>query len=116
MSDPVVFEPILTSREKRELRDEVFRRRALVGVDLADADLRGARFESVSLERCNLAGADLRGAQFIGCDLREVVLTATKLGDNRFHGTTVCGGIGLSEESRLAIIHAGGVVQPLHAS
>ena len=111
------FESIFTSREKRNLRGEIFRELELVGMDLTGADLRGARFEKVLLERCDLTGADLRGAHFILCVLREVVMTDTKLGgDNRFYGTTICDVVGLSEEHRLAILRDGGILEHVHAS
>ena len=116
MTKTVGFEPILTTHEKSQLRDEVFRERELVGIDLCGADLRGARFERVGLERCNLTGADLRGAKFILCELRDVVMTNTQLGDNHFYGTTIRGVVGLSEAQRVAIVHEGGLFQHLHAS
>ena len=116
MTQTVGFEPILTTHEKSELRDEVFREQQLVGIDLCGADLRGARFERVGLERCNLTGADLRSAKFILCDLRDVLMTNAELGDNQFYGTTLRGVVGLSDEQRVAIVHQGGLFQHLHAS
>jgi uncharacterized protein YjbI with pentapeptide repeats len=108
------FESILTAREKRDLSNEVFRERDFVGVDLSGADLRGARFERVSLHACTLAGADLRGAHFIMCDLSQVLLGDAKLGDNRFYGTTLREVAGISDDARLTIVREGGVF--LHPS
>ena len=116
MSENQPFEPIFTSREKNELRGAHFSRHRFVGVDLADADLRGALFEDVVFERCNLTGADLRDAHFIRCELVEVVMADIALRDCRFDGTSLRGVIGLSDERRLAIVRQGGLVQPLRAS
>lgn len=110
------FEPILTSREKRELHHELFRDRVLVGLDLSGADLHGARFEQTILESCTLAGADLRGAQFVLCDVRGVDLTRAQLGGNDFRGTMLTNVVGLSEEERASIEGAGGTFQHARAS
>ena len=116
MSENTFFQSILISQENCELRGGVFSHREFVRVDLAGADLCDARFEEVLFERCNLTGADLRGAHFIRCEFREVVMTGITLGNNRFDGTSLRGAIGLSEETRLAVVQQGGLVQPLRAS
>ena len=110
------FEPILTSREKRDLHHERFLDRELVGVDLSGADLRSAHFERTLLASCNLSGADLRGARFVLCDVRSVDLTNVELGDNDFRGTMLMDVVGLSEESRTLIQSAGGAFQHARAS
>ena len=110
------LEPILTTREKRELHHEVFRDRTLVGLDLSGADLRGTRFERTSLATCNLAGADLRGAQFILCDLRSVDLTSACLGDNDFRGTMLVDTLGLSNGDQDLVEGCGGTFQNARAS
>jgi len=110
------LEPILTTHEKRELHDELFRNRVLVGLDLSGADLRNTRFEGTVLETCNLAGANLRGAQFIRCDVRSVDLTHAELGDNDFRGTMLVDVVGLSDEDRSLIHGAGGAFQQACAS
>lgn len=114
-ADPPL-ETILTSREKRELHDELFRDRVLVGLELSGADLQNARFEGTLLEACNLAGANLRGAQFISCDLRSVDLTSVELGGNDFRGTMLMEVVGLSERDRSLIQDAGGAFQQARAS
>lgn len=116
MHSALVFEPILTSREKRELHHELFRDRTLVGLDLSGADLRGARFEGTVLTTCNLAGADLRGAKFILCDLRSVDLTNVNLGDNDFRGTMLTDIMGISDDERGLIQVSGGSFQHAGAS
>lgn len=108
---PCPFEPILTSREKRDLHHERFLDRELVGVDLSGADLRSTYFERTLLASCNLAGADLRGAQFVLCDVRSVDLTNVQVGDNDFRGTMFTDVVGLSEESRTLIRATGGTFQ-----
>lgn len=113
---PTPFEPILTSREKRDLHHQVFRDRELVGLDLSGADLRSARFERTLLSSCNLAGADLRGAQFVLCDVRSVDLTSAELGENDFSGTMLMDVAGLSDADRTQIQGAGGAFQNAHAS
>jgi uncharacterized protein YjbI with pentapeptide repeats len=110
------FEPIFTTREKRELHHERFADRELVGIDLSGADLRSARFERTVLASCSLAGADLRGAQFILCDVRSVDFTNVELGDNDFRGTMLMDVTGLSEASRALILTAGGAFQHARAS
>jgi hypothetical protein len=110
------LEPILTLREKGELRHEVFRNRVLVGLDLSGADLRNARFEGTVLEACNLAGANLRGARFISCDVRSVDLTSVELGENDFRGTMLMDIVGLSEQDRSLIHDSGGAFQQACAS
>jgi uncharacterized protein YjbI with pentapeptide repeats len=102
------FEHILSSREKQELRGEVFRDRDLVGVDLSGADLRDARFENVQLVSCNLAGADLRSTQFVLCVFRDVVLSGALLGENLFYGTTLTEIGGLAEDARREVERTGG--------
>jgi uncharacterized protein YjbI with pentapeptide repeats len=116
MHDALTFEPILTSREKRDLHHEVFRDRMLVGLDLSGADLRGTRLERTVLATCNLAGANLRGAQFILCDLRSVDLTNAGLGDNDFRGSMLTDIMGLSDGDRALIQESGGSFQHAAAS
>lgn len=106
------FEPILTAQEKREMRGQLFCQREFVGVDLAEADLRGARFVRTIIDTCNLEGADLRGALFIECDLRALVLRRAKFGENRFDGTILSDIVGLSDGARLSIERKGGEFQP----
>ena len=110
------FEPILTSREKRELHHELFCDGEFVGVDLSGADLRNARFERTLLASCNLTGADLRGAQFVLCDVRSVDLTSAKLGENDFTGTMLMDVVGLTGEDQSLIKWAGGEFQHPRAS
>jgi uncharacterized protein YjbI with pentapeptide repeats len=112
----IPFECVLTTREKEELRGEVFVNRELVGLDLSGADLRGARFEKTVLVRCNLAGADLRDATFRLCELRTVVFADASFGNNRFDGTTLEDIQWLSAESRALIEQGGGTFQPPNAS
>jgi uncharacterized protein YjbI with pentapeptide repeats len=102
------FERVLSPREKRELRGNVFRDCDLVGIDLSGADLRNARFENVQLVSCNLSGADLRAAQFVLCALRDVVLSGARLGGNLFYGTVLTEIGGLTEDARRAVERAGG--------
>ena len=109
------FEKVLTAQEKRELKHSFFHHREVVGVDLANADLRGAHFEGVVLERCDLTGADLRGARFTLCELRDVVLAESILEDNRFDGTTFVDVVGLTAAHRRLIEECGGTFQPGHA-
>jgi uncharacterized protein YjbI with pentapeptide repeats len=116
MSSSIAFERILTTQEKTELRGNVFRDCELVGVDLAAADLREARFERVVLADCNLAGADLRGAHFVLCDLRGVVLKGAQLGDNRFDGTILVEVAGLTTDDRRLVERQGGAFQQVRAS
>jgi hypothetical protein len=116
MHEALTFEPILTSREKRDLHHQVFRDRMLVGLDLSGADLRGTRFERTVLATCNLAGANLRGAQFILCDLRSVDLTNAGLGDNDFRGSMLTDIMGLSDGDRALIQESGGSFQHAAAS
>lgn len=110
------FEPIFTTREKRELHHERFADRELVGVDLSGADLRSTRFERTVLASSSLAGADLRGAEFVLCDLRSVDFSGVELGDTDFRGTMLTDVVGLSEESRALIVTAGGAFQHARAS
>jgi uncharacterized protein YjbI with pentapeptide repeats len=110
------FERILTAREKSELGGRVFSDCEMIGVDLSGADLRGARFERVIFIKSTLAGADLRGANFILCELRFVVLTDTRLGDNRFDGTTLVEVAGLTAGERHAVERSGGAFQHERAS
>jgi uncharacterized protein YjbI with pentapeptide repeats len=110
------YEAILTPTEKSELREEVFRDRALVGMDFTGADLSGARFVRMLIVRCSFRGADLRGAHFVMCDLREVDVHEAKLGDNRFYGTTMRGVTGLSDEDKREVVAKGAVIQHAHAS
>ena len=110
------FEPILTSREKRELTGEVFCKRELVDMDFSGADLRGARFEKTVLLRCSFAGADLRGARFLSCDLHSIDLGDAVLGDNRFDGTTLVDALGVTGPMSKMVADAGGTFQPGHAS
>ena len=112
MKDRVSLEVILTSAEKRELRDGALCRRDLTGMDLTGADWRNARLEDVFLERCDLTGADLRGARFVMCDFDRVVLTRVRLGCNCFDGTLFRRVIGLTDEDGAAIVRAGGFLQP----
>lgn len=114
--DVWIFEPILTSREKRGMREQLFRHREFVGVDLSRADLRGTRFIGTAIDSCNLVGADLRGAVFIECHLHSVVLHGARLGENRFDGTVLSDIVGLSEEARLSIELKGGAFRPPRAS
>ena len=110
------FEPILTSREKRELTGEVFRQRELVELDFSGADLRGASFEESVLLRCSFAGADLRGARFVSCDLHAIDLGDAVLGDNHFVGTTLVDAVGMTPTMSRIVIEAGGTFQPGRAS
>jgi uncharacterized protein YjbI with pentapeptide repeats len=110
------FEPILTSQEKRELHHEVFRGRVFIGLDLTDADFRGARFEASVIVTCNLARADLRGAELVLCDLRSVDLTGALLGDNDFRGSVFMDVLGLSDADRRLVQESGGSFQQEQAS
>lgn len=110
------FEKVLTAREKSELQHALFRHREVVGVDLANADLRGAHFDGVVLERCDLTGADLRGARFTLCELRDVVLAESILDGNRFDGSTFVDVVGLTASDRKVIEECGGTFQPGRAS
>jgi uncharacterized protein YjbI with pentapeptide repeats len=116
MRPALTFEPILTSREKRDLHHELFRDRTLIGVDLSGADLRGARFERTVLATCTLAGADLRGAQFVLCELSSVDFTNANLGENEFRGTMLTDVVGLSNGDRQLVQGAGGSFQRANAS
>jgi uncharacterized protein YjbI with pentapeptide repeats len=110
------FEPILTSREKRELTGASFCQRELVELDFSGADLRGARFEQSVLVRCSFAGADLRGARFLSCDLHSIDFADAVLGDNRFDGTTIVDVGGMTATMTTIVADAGGTFQPRHAS
>ena len=110
------YESILTMREKRELRGQVFHDVDLVGVDLSGADLRDARFERVLIARSDLTGADLRGAQFVLCHLHYLELTDARLGNNRFPGTALLEPEGLTDEHRLTVEREGGLFQHPRAS
>jgi hypothetical protein len=103
------FERVLSLREKHALRGIVFRDRRIVGIDLAGADLRKARFLNVEIASCNLADTDLRGARFVACRLRDLVLCRARLGLNLFWGTTLTEIGGLSEEQRHAVVESGGM-------
>jgi uncharacterized protein YjbI with pentapeptide repeats len=116
MPTALTFEPILTSREKRDLHHELFQDRTLVGLDLSGADLRGARFERTVLATCTLAGADLSGAQFILCELRSVDFTNAKFGENEFRGSMLTDVVGLSDGDRQLVQGAGGSFQHASAS
>ena len=112
----MIFESVLTAREKRELAGEVFCNRELIELDFSGSDLRGACFERSVLLRCSFAGADLRGARFLSCDLESIVLADAVLGDNRFDGTTLVEAIGVSASAREAIASGGGAFQLVRAS
>jgi uncharacterized protein YjbI with pentapeptide repeats len=116
MRTALTFEPILTTREKRDLHHELFQDRTLVGLDLSGADLRGARFERTVLATCTLAGADLRGAKFVLCELRSVDFTNANLGENEFRGTMLTDVVGLSDGDRRLVQAAGGSFQHASAS
>jgi uncharacterized protein YjbI with pentapeptide repeats len=116
MKSRAVFERVLTTREKTELRGGVFRDCEWVGLDLSAADLRDAIFERVVLVDCTLAGADLRGAHFVLCDLRCVVLDDARLGDNRFDGTILVEVAGLTTDDRRLVERQGGAFQHARAS
>ena len=75
---------------------------------LRSADLRGARFRSVSLRGADLRGAELRGAEFIDCDLREAQLDGVQLGLNSFQGSRLQGATGLSDLQRQYVASKGG--------
>jgi len=117
MSENTSFEPILTSREKRELCGEVFSRRKFVSVDLAGARTCRPRvsrrsYSSAATWRAPTCG----GGRFIRSELREVLMTNATLGDTRFDGTSLRGVLGHSEERGLTIVRQGGLVQPRRAS
>jgi uncharacterized protein YjbI with pentapeptide repeats len=78
--------------------------------------LRETRFERTKLIRCNLANADLRGARFVSCELEGVVLVDTVFGDNRFDGTTLIDAFGLSPAGRMLVEQHGGTFLHSHAS
>jgi uncharacterized protein YjbI with pentapeptide repeats len=48
-------------------------------IDLSDADLRGAKLNSVNLSGADLRGADLDGANLLGADLSGAILEAADL-------------------------------------
>jgi uncharacterized protein YjbI with pentapeptide repeats len=110
-----IFEPIFTAREKQELREQLFRQREFVGIDLAGADLRGTSFVRTTIASCNFEGADLRGVHFIECDLHDVVMRSAKWGENRFDGTVLSDVLGLSDAACISIERDGGAFQPLRA-
>jgi hypothetical protein len=63
-------------------------------VDFAGADLRGSRFERVSLRGADFSGADLRGARFVACDLRGARWSGVQLGGTRWTGCRLEGATG----------------------
>ncbi|MBI4511033.1 MAG: pentapeptide repeat-containing protein [Deltaproteobacteria bacterium] len=88
---------VFTREEKRRLREQVFRKANLDGVDFSSADLRGSIFDEVSLRGSNFMGADLRRAQFLKCDLRGARLLDVLLDESGFHGSCLANATGLTE-------------------
>jgi uncharacterized protein YjbI with pentapeptide repeats len=91
----VVFKRVFSAGEKIELRQSRGRCMDFDGVDFSGADLRGCRFERVSLRGANLARADLRGARFVTCDFSRARVDGVVLGGTRFVGCNLAGVAGL---------------------
>lgn len=92
---------VFTTWEKARL--QLFRVHDVVfdNVDFVGADLRGGRFERVSLRGADFSGSDLRGARFVGCDLRGARLHGVELGGTRFLGSRLAGVTGLTKNQML---------------
>ncbi len=99
---------IFTYREKQQLAGLCVRCFQMNRIDFAHANLRGARFEEVSLYACDFSGADLRGAQFVRCDLRAARFKDAFFACNTFAGSWLIGATGLSPRLRRYIRQRGG--------